>query len=232
MVNNTYMVRWYNHLEYLIMLNLAPSTLISHMFVLVISFTVHEFAHAWTANYFGDKTPEMNGRLTLNPISHLDPIGSLLLLVAGFGWAKPVPVNPHVLERRSPAAMAWVSLAGPASNFIMAILAAIPFRLGIISSFDAQQAIVNRFAHFFPTLPQLLWIFIYINLLLMFFNLIPVAPLDGEKIAEFLFPSSWKRFLEMIRPYGPMILIAVVFLGIVGKLISPPLLFVMNLLIG
>src|SRR3990170_5641596 len=103
-------------------------TLIARIFVLVTAFTVHEFAHAWTAVQFGDDTPRANGRLTLNPLSHLDPIGSLMLLVVGFGWAKPVQVNPFALQRRSSAAMMLVSLAGPLSNFLMAVLAAIPFR--------------------------------------------------------------------------------------------------------
>ena len=213
------------------MLNLDPSTLISYLFLLLTSFPVHEFAHAWTANFFGDDTPRMNGRLTLNPLAHLDPIGSLLLLFAGFGWAKPVPVNPYVLQRRSPAALMWVSLAGPLSNFIMAIIAAIPFRLGIVSIFDAQTALFSR-SHILPTIPQLLWVFIYINLLLMLFNLIPIAPLDGDKIAEYFFPPSWSRVLNVIRPYGPLILLAVVFLGPLGMIINPPLSFLMNLLVG
>jgi Zn-dependent protease len=213
------------------MLNLDPSTLISYLFLLLTSFPIHEFAHAWTANFFGDDTPRMNGRLTLNPLAHLDPIGSLLLLFAGFGWAKPVPVNPYVLQRRSPAALMWVSLAGPLSNFIMAIIAAIPFRLGIVSIFDAQTALFSR-GHILPTIPQLLWVFIYINLLLMLFNLIPIAPLDGDKIAEYFFPPSWSRVLEVIRPYGPLILLAVVFLGPLGLIINPPLSFLMNILVG
>src|SRR5512139_2451174 len=115
------------------MLGLDPSTLICRIIVLLTAFSVHEFAHAWTANYFGDDTPRQNGRLTLNPLAHLDPIGSIVLLFAGFGWAKPVPVNPYALERRSPAALMWVSLAGPLSNLLMALIAAIPFRLGLIS---------------------------------------------------------------------------------------------------
>jgi len=213
------------------MLNLDPSTLISYLFLLLTSFPIHEFAHAWTANFFGDDTPRMNGRLTLNPLAHLDPIGSLLLLFAGFGWAKPVPVNPYVLQRRSPAALMWVSLAGPLSNFIMAIIAAIPFRLGIVSIFEAQTALFSR-SHILPTIPQLLWVFIYINLLLMLFNLIPIAPLDGDKIAEYFFPPSWSRVLNVIRPYGPLILLAVVFLGPLGMIINPPLSFLMNLLVG
>ncbi|MGB9585832.1 MAG: site-2 protease family protein [Anaerolineales bacterium] len=212
--------------------DLDPSTLIAHLFVLVIAFTFHEFAHAWTANYFGDPTPKASGRLTLNPIAHLDPIGSLLLLVAGFGWAKPVPINPYVLQKRSSSAVMWVSLAGPASNFIMALIAAIPFRFGWVSLSDAYFAIQTRTIHILPTIPQILYVFIQINLLLMLFNLIPLAPLDGEKIAEYFFPSSWLQFLDSIRPYGPIILMAIVFLGVLSYIINPPLILLMRILVG
>lgn len=214
------------------MFNLDPSMLISYMFVLLTAFTVHEYAHAWTADYFGDDTPERNGRLTLNPLAHLDPLGSLLLLLAGFGWAKPVPVNQFTLQKRSPSAMMWVSLAGPLSNFLMAIVAAIPFRTGLVSIMDAQIALATRGSHIFPTLPQVLWVFIYINLLLMLFNLIPLAPLDGDKIADYFFPPNWSRFMDRIRPYGPMILMALVFLGVFGRIIGPPLSLLMRLLVG
>ncbi len=214
------------------LMNLDASTIISHIFVLVVAFTIHEFAHAFTADYFGDTTPRMNGRLTLNPLAHLDPIGSLLLIVAGFGWAKPVPVNPYALQRRSSSALMWVSLAGPASNLLMAVLAAIPFRLGLVSVFDAEMAIFARSTHFLPTIPQLLYTFVQINLLLMLFNLIPIAPLDGEKIAEYFFPPSWTRALDTIRPYGPLILMGVVFLGVLSYIIGPPLRLLMGLLIG
>jgi Zn-dependent protease len=212
--------------------DLDPSSLFARLIILLVAFPVHELAHAWTADYFGDDTPRLNGRLTLNPFAHLDPIGSLLLLVAWFGWAKPVPINPYTLQRKSPAAVMWVSLAGPASNLLMAIVAAIPFRIGLVSIYDAQLAMVSSASHFLPTLPQILYLFIYINLLLMLFNLIPLPPLDGEKIAEYFFPPSWSRFLEAFRPYGPMILMAVVFLGILGKIIGPPLGILMRLLVG
>jgi Zn-dependent protease len=202
------------------------------LFVLVLAFTIHEFSHAWTATYFGDTTPEANGRLTLNPLAHLDPIGSLLLLVAGFGWAKPVPINPYALQRRAPSAVMWVSLAGPLSNLLMAIVAAIPFRLGIFSAYDAEIAIYTASQHILPTIPQLLYIFVEINLVLMLFNLIPISPLDGEKIAEYFFPPSWVRFLDTIRPYGPIILLVVVFFGVLSFLIAPPLQFLMRLLVG
>ena len=216
------------------MFNLDPATLIARLFVLVIAFTVHEFAHAITATYFGDDTPRLNGRLTLNPISHLDPMGSLLLLVAGFGWAKPVPVNPYALGRRSSAALMWVSLAGPLSNLLMAVVGAIPFRLGLVSSF----ALFTRSSSIFPSFSRFLVEFISINLILMLFNLIPIAPLDGEKIAEYFFPPSWSHALDSIRPYGPAILVAVVLVGpfvgldVIGWIMGPPLRALFGLLVG
>ena len=216
------------------MLGLDPSTLISRIVVLLTAFSVHEFAHAWTANYFGDDTPRFNGRLTLNPLAHLDPMGSLMLIFAGFGWAKPVPVNPYVLRRRSESALMWVSLAGPLSNLLLAILGAIPFRLGWVSIIDTFMPTSG----FLPSLPLFLYHWITINLVLMLFNLIPLAPLDGEKIADFFFPPSWADFLARIRPYGPMILLLLFasgsFLGfdILGLILGPPLNFIFGLLVG
>jgi Zn-dependent protease len=216
------------------MFSLDPATLIARLFVLVVAFTIHEFSHAWVATLFGDDTPRINGRLTLNPISHLDPIGSLLLLVAGFGWAKPVPVNPYALQRRSSAALMWVSLAGPLSNFLMAVVAAIPFRLGWVSLFAASVPSSS----ILPSFSMLMYEFIFINLLLMLFNLIPIAPLDGEKIAEYFFPPSWSRALDTIRPYGPVILMAVIFVGpyfgvnILGWVLGPPMQALLGILVG
>lgn len=209
-------------------------TLISRIFVLLTAFAVHEFAHAWAADRFGDPTPRNNGRLTLNPMAHLDPMGSLMLIVVGFGWAKPVPVNPYALARRSAAAMMWVSLAGPASNLLMALIAAIPFQLGLVSAFAA----FTNPGEILPSLDKLLFEFVYINLLLMLFNLIPLAPLDGEKILYYLLPVSGQRFMDSIRPYGPMILLAVLFLGplfginIIGSIIGPPLSALISVLTG
>jgi Zn-dependent protease len=214
------------------MFNLSASMLISHLFVLLIAFSVHEFAHAWTADRFGDMTPRMNGRLTLNPIVHLDPIGSLLLLVAGFGWAKPVPINPFALQRRSSAAVMWVSLAGPISNFLMAGIAAIPFQLGLVSAAQAQLDVITASNHFLPTASQVLWVFVYVNLLLGVFNLIPIYPLDGEKIISYFLPPSWLRYMDMIRPFSPIILLVLVFVGALSWLMLPTIRFLMNLLVG
>lgn len=212
------------------MFNLNSVTIISRIITLIIAFSVHEFAHAWTANAFGDDTPRANGRLTLNPAAHLDLMGTLMLLFAGFGWARPVPINPYTLRRRSPSAVMWVSLAGPLSNLFLAILAAIPLRLGLVPF---------RFSSgMFPSIFEFLLEFITINLLLLLFNLIPLAPLDGEKIAEYLFPPSWANFMQTIQPYGPLILMLIVFVGpmigidLLGWILRPALLGLRSLLIG
>jgi Zn-dependent protease len=218
----------------------APSILISYIIVLMTAFAVHEFAHAYVASRFGDRTPELNGRLTLNPLAHLDVMGSLMLLVAGFGWAKPVPVNLYALERRSRWAPMWVALAGPLSNLGMAILAAIPFQIGLVSFNQAMLGMVSAQKHIMPTIPQLLFIFVETNLLLMLFNLIPVAPLDGEKILYYLLPPGGQRVMEQIRPYGPIILLVLVFssfllpgqISLVGAVISPIQNLLLRLLVG
>ncbi len=211
--------------------NFTLAGLITNVIILVIALPVHEMAHAWVADYFGDMTPRMSGRLTLNPLAHLDVVGSLLLIFAGFGWAKPVPINPYVLGRRSPAAVMLVSLAGPASNLLMAILAAIPFRLGLVTPFYTTSTVL-------PTLSSFLWSFITINLALFLFNLIPIAPLDGEKILGYFFPPSWNQALARIAPYGPMILMAVFFVlpvfgfNLFSIILNPPLTFLQRLLTG
>jgi Zn-dependent protease len=213
------------------MLNISPDTIISRIITLLIAFTVHEFSHAWVANYFGDDTPRAHGRLSLNPAVHLDLIGTLMLLFAGFGWAKPVPVNPYVLHRRSPAAMMLVSVAGPLSNFLLAILAAIPLRFGLVPQ-------VTNWPGFLPTPFQFFLDFMGINVLLMLFNLIPLAPLDGEKVLEFFLPPAGVRFLDQIRPYGPLILLGIVFIlpffgiDLFGIIISPLLRLISRILLG
>ena len=180
------------------MLSFLPSLpqLITYAIILLTAFPVHEFAHAWTADPFGDNTPRANGRLTLNPLAHLDPIGSLLMIIAGFGWAKPVPINPYALQRRSPAAPMLVSLAGPMSNLLMAILASAPFRLGLVSIQDINQSTSSVL----PNIPWFLFLFIDVNLLLMLFNLIPLFPLDGEKVLDYFLPPSGQRCIGKYPP--------------------------------
>mgnify|MGYP001819976482 CR=1 FL=1 len=214
--------------------NLDLPTIISRVVVLLTAFAFHEFAHAWAAVRFGDETPRIAGRLTLNPLAHLDPLGSLMLIAAGFGWAKPVQVNSYVLQRRSPAAMMWVALAGPASNLLLAVIASIPFQLGLVSAYAATFSPGT----IVPSLDKLLYEFVFINLLLCLFNLIPIAPLDGEKIFTYFLPANMAHVFDTIRPYGPMILMALIFLprllgiNVLGMIIGPPLQALMNILVG
>jgi Zn-dependent protease len=211
-------------------LNLDFPTVITYVITLVVAITLHEFAHAKVADMLGDTTPRMNGRVTLNPLAHLDPIGSLMMIFAHFGWGRPVPVNPYALGRRSPAGLMWVSLAGPASNVFLAILAAIPLRLGLASFVPAQA--------FLPSSYAFLYAFAFTNLFLALFNLIPLAPLDGDKIADYFMPPSVGRFLEGIRPYGPMILITLLFVApmfgfnFISEVVVPPVSNLMLLLLG
>ena len=209
--------------------------LIAYAIILLTSFPVHEFAHAWVADRFGDNTPRANGRLTLNPLAHLDPIGTIMMILVGFGFAKPVPINPYVLQRHSRSAPMLVSLAGPASNLVMAILAALFFRVGLVST----GAVAIAPTGLLPNFAQFLVIFIRINLLLMLFNMIPLFPLDGEKVLDYFLPPSAARTLESIRPYGPMILLVLVFIlprlfgiDLLGTIILPALNNLTRLLIG
>ena len=172
----------------------------------MLAFTFHEFAHAWTATQFGDDTPARFGRLTLNPLRHLDLMGSLMLILTGFGWAKPVPVNKRKIAQHSTYAVMFVALSGPLSNFLLALIAAIPLRFGLVSATSASFS-------FLPTLSGFLVYFLFTNLGLMLFNLIPLPPLDGEEVFMFLLPPKLERSYEQIRPYGPYILIAILFLG-------------------
>ena len=205
--------------------NINLAILITRAIVLVVAFTVHEFAHAWTADIFGDDTPRSQGRLTLNPLKHLDPVGTLLLLFAGFGWAKPVQVNTYNLERRSPAAPMLVALAGPFSNLLLAILVAIPVQFGIIQLTGSEGIL-------FPTLSQFIIQFVFINIILMLFNLLPIFPLDGEKILYYFLPSSGQGLLLRLRPIGIYILLGMVFLNITSFLIFNPAILLLRLFLG
>lgn len=162
---------------------------------LVVAFTVHEFAHAAVAYKFGDSTAKNQGRLTLNPVSHLDPIGTLFLLVAGFGWARPVPVNRSRF-RNPRLAGVFVSLAGPLSNFLIAFVSYLIMFLFIHTGSDSA---LPQF--FVDLLNMMLWL----NLVLFVFNLLPFPPLDGYRIIEDLVSPSFRVKMSQYEPYGVLI---------------------------
>jgi len=171
--------------------------------IILVAFPIHEFAHALAAFQLGDSTARLFGRLTIDPRAHIDPIGAILLLLAGFGWAKPTPVNPFNL-RGGRSGEALVAAAGPLSNLILAAAAALPLRYIVASGMEIPSVIHNT-----------LVILVSLNLLLMVFNLIPIPPLDGSKV---LFAALDRETEYRIRPvleqYGFLILLAAVFLPI------------------
>ncbi|MBF8290712.1 MAG: peptidase [Chloroflexi bacterium] len=188
------------------MLDLSPEWLIAAGLIIVVALPFHEFSHALAAHRLGDGTARLMGRLTLNPLAHIDPIGALLILIVGFGWAKPTPYNPFNL-RGGRNGEAIIALAGPVSNLVLAIAAALPFRYIQATGID-----VPVFAL------EILVFFIRINVLLMVFNLIPIPPLDGSKVLYAIVDqeTAW-RLRPTLDRYGPMILLAVVFLpGFIG----------------
>jgi Zn-dependent protease len=183
--------------------NPSIETIIAVVLVLLIALPFHEFSHALAAFRLGDSTARMMGRLTLNPLAHLDPIGSLLILVAGFGWAKPTPYNPYNLQGgRNGEAI--VGFAGPASNLVLAVAAAIPLRYILETNANVPFQVV-----------AVLFLFLRINVLLMIFNLVPIPPLDGSKILfAFMDPRTERQYRPVLEQYGFLILIGALFLPI------------------
>lgn len=175
---------------------------------LLIALTVHEYAHALVADSIGDPTPKAMGRLTLNPLAHLDILGLLMLVVVGFGWAKPVGINPSYF-RNQKEGLIKVSFAGPGANFFLAFLAA--FLIAAMGKFGILTEGVYTF---------LLWTQLY-NVWFAFFNLIPIPPLDGSKILISLLPPRQAYEYLRIEPYSMYILIALLLTGAVGIILRP-----------
>ena len=169
---------------------------------LIFSLCFHEFAHGYVAYVLGDHTAARNGRLTLNPLAHLDPMGSIMILFVGFGWAKPVPVNP--MNFQNPRIdMIKVAFAGPASNLLLAFIG------GIIIRFINFNDIVLS-----SMLIQTLYFFMYINIALAVFNMLPVAPLDGSQIFGNMISKNNPEISWKLQMYGPKILMALILIGI------------------
>jgi len=191
----------------------------------IFAITVHEAAHGYAARHFGDMTAAAAGRISLNPIRHIDPVGTLLipgltLLVGGilFGWAKPVPVNFGRL-RHPKRDMLWVAAAGPGSNLVMALLWALAIKLSVLMpQYIALPLALMGAAG------------IMINTVLMVLNLLPLPPLDGGRIAVSLLPNPWAWRFSKIEPYGFIILIVLMFTHILGAILWPFIMAVFNLI--
>lgn len=174
------------------------SFLIISLPILLVTIAIHEFSHAKVADILGDPTPRLAGRLTLNPISHIDPIGFLMLILVRFGWAKPVPINPYNFSDPRKGAL-LVSIAGPLSNFFFAWILAIVYR-NLPISFGEIWGLVFSYA-------------IWINLALAVFNLIPIPPLDGSHILEYFLPAYQYEAIYRLQQYGFLLLIVIILLG-------------------
>lgn len=201
--------------------------------VVLFAISLHESAHAWMANRFGDPTAKNQGRITLNPIAHIDPIGTIifpiLLAIMGapvFGWAKPVMVNPYNL-RDPRRANIYISAAGPGSNIIAAvggIIIFIVFRdLGILKGAAGSGAMFLVYFFFY---------FIVINIYLAIFNLIPIPPLDGSGILEGMLKGEALYNYQKIKPFGFIILIGIIYFGVLDVIANPIISFVLNILRG
>lgn len=185
----------------------------------LFAITVHETAHGWMALRLGDPTAKMLGRLTLNPIKHIDPLGTvlvpgLLLMFSGFlfGWAKPVPITYQNL-RRPKLDMAWVAVAGPLSNLLMGIFWALVARTGAaLGGVSEDMALFLVYAGVAG---------MFVNTLLMVLNLLPLPPLDGGRVVSALLPGRLAWRYDKLEPYGLIILIALLFSGILGKILWP-----------
>jgi Zn-dependent protease len=193
---------------------------------ILFAITVHEVAHGWVARLHGDRTAELLGRLTLNPIKHIDLVGTIIvpvvLLALGgfiFGWAKPVPVAQQNL-RNPRRDMALVAAAGPVSNLVMALLWGLIAKLAAVANiaWASEPLILMGIAG------------VTINLVLAVLNLLPIPPLDGGRVLSNLLPARYSDMIDRIEPYGLLILVALLAMGILGQLIGPPIMLLRGLI--
>lgn len=201
--------------------------------ILLLSLSIHEYSHGYVSYLLGDPTPKQNGRLTLNPIAHLDLMGSLVLLITRrIGWAKPVPINPRYYKNPRKGLMI-VGIAGPGSNLIMAGIFAIIFRtVMFFASVNSVGAIGTQVSDTQYIILRFLLLAVIVNLSLGFFNLLPIPPLDGSNILRGLIPSNFDKYLNKLQgPIGMVILLILAYTGILWGMISPFVNFFLGLLI-
>jgi Zn-dependent protease len=208
------------------------SGLLAAGIIILVCFPVHEFSHAWAANMLGDATARWQGRLTLDPRAHFDPLGGLILIIStvlsGFiiGWAKPTPVNPYNL-RYGRRGEALVAASGPISNLVMAIVAAVPVRL--IWS-DPSLVLTLQTSFVAGLVYNVLFMFVVINALLAVFNLLPIPPLDGWKIVGGLVDARLAYQMRQVEQYGFLILILLIVVG--GRYLGPLFFGFIDLFVG
>jgi Zn-dependent protease len=176
-----------------------PVALVLWIGVIILGITLHEAAHSYMARYLGDPTPEQMGRTTLDPLAHLDPLGTVLIFIVGFGWGKPAPFNPTYFKHYK-RDIALTAVAGPVTNVTLSLLAAFLLKLTLpFSGLDILQ--------------EFLYIAVYANLILALFNLIPVPPLDGSKVLYAVIPDSLDHLYAQYERLGPILLIVVLLFG-------------------
>jgi len=177
--------------------------------IVVFSLTVHEFSHALTALAFGDPTAKNRGRLTLNPLKHMNPIGTIMMLLIGFGYAEPVPINPFHFKNRK-AGMAVTALAGPLSNFVLALISVVFYRLTVLGILGATSESAFNVLNI---LNLFLYLMALMNLSLMVFNMIPIPPLDGSRILNLFLPERYYFRLMRYEQYIALIFFGIVFIS-------------------
>lgn len=225
-------------LRYLSVLGDAPSAfaiLIGAFLVsMILGLAFHEFCHGFVANGLGDSTPRRYGRLTLNPLAHLDPIGSALILFVGFGWAKPVPVNPYNTPNPQ-RSMVLIAAAGPVSNLAVAGLAGIPIKLGVVPFFHpfVNPGDAAYWARIWSDSPEnLIGLFlgtiVLLNVILAVFNFVPIPPLDGFRVVAGLLPPDLSRQFAQLERWGPGILLLLFMMPFVSGGTFNPLFDVMG----
>ena len=202
------MIENYEILQYLI-----------HALVILLFLPLHEYAHAWTAYKLGDDTASYQGRLTLNPFAHLDLLGTICMLVAGFGWAKPVPINPNKFNRKHSIrfSIAVTALAGPVSNLLVGLVGMILWQVYSILPFTLEtDADWNRY----QLIAFMLYYFVIVNINLAIFNLIPIPPLDGSKILSYFTSAKWERYLQNNYMVVQIVFLLLLMTSILSKPIS------------
>ena len=216
------------------MFGIDATQLVTGFIVLVMSLTVHEAAHAWSADRLGDSTARSLGRLSLNPAVHVDPIGTILFPLIAMvtnlpliGWAKPVPVNPAQLRPHWRQKFMWIAAAGPASNLVLAVIASLA--LAVLAPVESSgDAIAAPLA---ARMEYLLQTAVLVNVLLALFNMVPIPPLDGGNVLAGLLTGPMADTYDRLRPYGFVILYGLMLTGMLTTIIGPPASFLLRLLL-